>query len=239
VLKLQTSVLRRAAQTRSATRGLSLIELMVGITIGLIVVAGATLMAATQISDNRRLLLETQVQQDLRAAADIITREVRRTGMIRWADGTLWSSATPADLPTPNTLSRAVYGAGAEAVSYGYHRPGSGADNSLFFGFRLDSGVIRQRSGTSLQDLTDGTSLEVTLFTVVQTNPGITAQLACTRLCPDGTQNCWPTLSVSDVQVTITGRPRSAPELVRTVTSQVRLRNEGVQLGTGATQVCP
>jgi prepilin-type N-terminal cleavage/methylation domain-containing protein len=239
VLKLQPPILRHVARVRRRARGLSLIELMVGITIGLVVVAGATLMAATQISDNRRLLLETQVQQDLRAAADIITREVRRTGFINWAAGTLWSSATPNDLPTPNILSRAAYGTGGEEVSYGYHRPGSGAPNSLFFGYRLNTGVIQQRIGANVQDLTDGRTLEVTAFNVTLTNPTIRAQLACPRLCPDGTQNCWPILSVSDVLITITGRPRSAPELSRTVTSQVRLRNEGVQLGAGATQVCP
>ncbi len=33
-----------------------------------------------QLSENRRVLLETQVQQDLRAAADIIARDLRRAG---------------------------------------------------------------------------------------------------------------------------------------------------------------
>lgn len=57
-------------------RGLSLVELMVGITVGLFVVAAAATLVANQLSDNRRLLLETQVQQDLRATMDIITRAV-------------------------------------------------------------------------------------------------------------------------------------------------------------------
>ena len=51
---------------------------MVGVAVGLFVVAAASMLVATQLSDNRRLTLETQVQQDLRAAADIITRELRR-----------------------------------------------------------------------------------------------------------------------------------------------------------------
>ena len=56
---------------------------MVGVAIGLFVVAAATMLVATQLSDNRRLMLETQVQQDLRATADIIARELRRAG--HWA----------------------------------------------------------------------------------------------------------------------------------------------------------
>ena len=39
-------------------------------------------MVATQLSDNRRLLIETQVQQDLRASMDIITRQLRRDGAL-------------------------------------------------------------------------------------------------------------------------------------------------------------
>ena len=53
---------------------------MVGVAIGLFVVAAASMLVVTQLSDNRRLTLETQVQQDLRATADIITRELRRAG---------------------------------------------------------------------------------------------------------------------------------------------------------------
>ena len=53
---------------------------MVGIALGLFVVAASTALVANQLGDNRRLLLETQVQQDLRASMDIITRQMRRAG---------------------------------------------------------------------------------------------------------------------------------------------------------------
>ena len=59
-------------------RGLSLIELMVGIAVGLFIVAAATVLVSGQLGENRRLMLDTQLQQDLRATADIITRELRR-----------------------------------------------------------------------------------------------------------------------------------------------------------------
>ena len=67
-------------RARRRQRGLSIVELMVGMAIGLFVVAAASMLVVTQLSDNRRLTLETQVQQDLRATADIITRELRRAG---------------------------------------------------------------------------------------------------------------------------------------------------------------
>ena len=62
------------------SRGISLVELMVGIAVGMIVVAGASVMLVNQVNEHRRLMLETQVQQDLRASADLILRELRRAG---------------------------------------------------------------------------------------------------------------------------------------------------------------
>ena len=69
--------------SRQRQTGLSLVELMVGVAVGLFVVAGATLVVSNQLGDNRRLMLETQIQQDLRAAADLIARDLRRSGY--WA----------------------------------------------------------------------------------------------------------------------------------------------------------
>lgn len=85
---------RAAPAPRARQRGLSLVELMVGIAVGLFVVAGAIGVVTTQLGDNRRLLLETQVQQDLRATADIITRELRRAGADSNAMNQVWAPAS-------------------------------------------------------------------------------------------------------------------------------------------------
>ena len=77
---------RQAVLGARSQRGLSLVELMVGIAVGLFVVAGAVMVVTTQLGDNRRLLLDAQLQQDLRATLDIVTREVRRAGGV--ADAT-------------------------------------------------------------------------------------------------------------------------------------------------------
>ena len=74
-------------------RGLSIVELMIGIAIGLFIVAGATLMLTTQLGDNRRLLLEAQIQQDMRAAADMISRDIRRAGYWAQSYRQVWPDA--------------------------------------------------------------------------------------------------------------------------------------------------
>ena len=53
---------------------------MIGLALGLFVVGGGLLMLAGFTDENRRLLLETRLNQDLRAASDVVTRDLRRAG---------------------------------------------------------------------------------------------------------------------------------------------------------------
>ena len=84
----------RPAMMRLRSRGLSIVEMLVGIAIGLFVVAGATLVATGQLADNRLLMLETQLQQDLRATADLVARELRRGGLWGNAADSVWPGST-------------------------------------------------------------------------------------------------------------------------------------------------
>lgn len=219
-----------------AQRGMSLVEMMVGVAVGLFVVAGAATLAATQMAENRRLLLETQVQQDLRAAADIITRELRRAGYDTYPEGMVWSPTSGTTQPSSNTKAGLALGQGSDVVTYRYDRPSAPALAS--FGYQLASDTIKQRIGATVQDLTDPRTIKVTAFNVALQAVG-SQQLACPKLCADGTQDCWPTLALTDAVVTITGQAVSDPTVIRTVTSRMRLRNDGVTFNVSATQVCP
>ena len=161
-------------------RGLSIVELMVGVAIGLFVVAAATMLVSTNLSDNRRLMLETQVDQDLRASADIITRELRRAG--HWAkarDGVWFADNVAAVRDNPYTLigkadgTAFADGDASSTVLMSYSRSGDEADETGVIeaaeqlGFRLDNGVIQTRLGDAgWQALTDGNTLKVTEFTL-------------------------------------------------------------------------
>ena len=61
-------------------RGVSMVEMMVGVAIALVVVAGGLALLANFTGENRRLLLETRLNQDLRAAMDVVVRDLRRAG---------------------------------------------------------------------------------------------------------------------------------------------------------------
>lgn len=216
-------------------RGLSLVELMVGVTVGLFIVAGAAMITGTQLGENRKLLLETQVQQDLRATADIVTRELRRAGYDMTPEFLVWSAAEPASSPRRSSrLGLKFDTVDGDKVAFNYDRPGGLLD----FGYRLVDGTLRMRVDTSYQDLTDRNAIEITAFDVTR-EAVHTEQLACPKLCADGTQDCWPTASVTDVTVSITGRSTADANFVRTVRSRVRVRNDGVVFNVSPTEVCP
>lgn len=221
-------------------RGLSMVELMVGVTIGLFVVAGAGMLAASQLSDNRRLLLETQVQQDLRATADIIARELRRSGHWAKARDGVWYEGSAAVRSNPyGGLTSAEGGAELQdgdvtnAVLLNYSNKGDEAleDDAVAAneqrGFRLDNGTIQTQLGAgNWQALTDSNTLRVTGFSITtQSKP---VQLACTKDCPGGGQACWPVLAVRELTIDITGEAAHDAAVQRSVRSTVRLRNDPV-----------
>jgi prepilin peptidase dependent protein B len=212
--------------------GLSLVELMVGVAVGLFVVAGATLVVSNQLGDNRRLMLETQIQQDLRAAADLIARDLRRSGYWASAESGVWHGGAMAVSSNPYTELQGVSsGTPASAVQFGYSR-GAVENNALDdaterSGFRLNNGVIQMYTGGAWQALTDGTTLRVTNFEVRLNAQDI--ELACLKECPGGGTACLPRQTVRDFTVVIEGAAVHDAAVRRGAQSNARLRNDVIQ----------
>ena len=220
------------SQARARQRGLSIVELMVGIAVGLFVVAAASTLVATQLSDNRRLMLETQVHQDLRAAADIVTREVRRSGYWNQAATQMLRPGAPIEGVANPRMALLPATAADSQVRYRYDRNTPEVPGPTDFGFRLDSGsvgAIRTFFGASgWQSLSDEQAVNITEFAVEPEN-GAPVRMACPKLCP-GTDDtsCWPTIAVRELRLRITGTAVSDPQVRRTIISRARLRNDAV-----------
>lgn len=229
----------RQRSSRRPQTGLSIVELLVGVAIGLVVVAAAALLMTSQLVENRKLLVETQLQQDLRAASDIVTRELRRVGARQEFDAldTIWYPGTP-------------------EVKYNYMAPSlalsSGQVNFNYdpgitvgpYGFRLPigSGVLQTLIGASgWQDLTDTNVMKVLSFVPTLTLASVAPiQLPCPKLCPDGTSDCWPRFQVRELQIEITAEARSDPAIKRSILSRARVRNDYVLFADpGLDRMCP
>jgi len=233
-------------QHRNLQRGLSLVELMVGITVGLFVVAAASMMMTSQLGENRRLLVETQLQQDLRATADIISREIRRAGYSATAQSSVWQPSVIE--PTTSPFQSITVTAGSQgAVEYNYKRP----DNAPGpFKYSVLNGVIRTRlsNNSSEQELTDAKVLYVDSLTITQ-NLSDPVRMSCPKACPapatlpvlpaTAADYCWPTLAVSEFVVTIAGRAVNDAAIQRTVTARVRMRNDPLVFHVATGKACP
>lgn len=209
---------------------------MVGVTIGLFVVAAAALMVGTQLGENRRLLLETQLMQDLRAASDIITRDLRRAGYTINAREQIWYQGKDADDLMANAMGNVPTGAGMGLTELQYvYRRRSGDEGP--FGFKRDGHVLRSLIAGGWQALTDERVLKITGFSI-DFPPATVIQIPCPRACDAaGDTSCWPELQLRTATVSITGESTSDPQVQRTLTTEVRLRNDYTKFN-GAT-ACP
>lgn len=230
---------------RSAQRGLSLIELMVGIAIGLVIVAAASLLMTNQLVENRRLLTETQVQQDLRAATDLMAREMRRVGINSENNilQSLWYPGTGG--PLSNSMAASLAAVSGVKVDFDYD-PGLNSTPGPF-GFELQGTVIKTLIVNASQDLTDPNVMRVTALTpAITTDSSASIVMPCVNPCPlpypiggDET-SCWPKFRVRQATIGVQAQAKNDANVKRAIGSTIRLRNDYVVFtNAAANQICP
>jgi type IV pilus assembly protein PilW len=210
---------------------LSIVELMVGITIGLFILAGASMVLTTQLGDNRRLLLEAQVQQDLRAASDLISREIRAAGY--W--GNAYQQVWAPNMVNPYSVTPLVVTANPTSLVYFRsldEDPAGGTENNAindneYGGFRRNAstGAIDMQLGNgNWQQLTDPAVLAVTQFSLV-VNP-VPLTMPCGSACPTGPAGLLLKQCARDMVVTIVVQAVHDPAVRRSISNRIRLRND-------------
>lgn len=236
---------RRNRSPQAAThaqRGLSLVEVMVGITIGLFIIIGALLMITSMTGSNRQLLVETRLIQDLRAASDLVARDLRRAGY--WASATSgvyvvggtgapalnsYRNFTPAGCDTAGTEA-ATPTNGTAIASICYYIEQGAPDNTTSdaekFGFALTGdGVINAFiGGTTPQPLTDPQSLVVDTFRITPMSQSIDMS----SVCATAPASNPPTVVVRMFDVDIRGFAPSDPTIIRGVQTRVKVRNDAI-----------
>ncbi|NMG14647.1 PilW family protein [Aromatoleum bremense] len=134
--------------SRSRQAGLSLVELMVGLVVGLIVVAGAGAMYVTTVRGQSYGLRAAKLNQDLRATMSVIAADIRRAGY--WAGSVVVNAGPPVTYTFPTnpytaaTTDLAIL-EGGTCVMYAYDADGLGGavEPGEVFGFRLTGDEIQ------------------------------------------------------------------------------------------------
>lgn len=231
-------------------RGLSMVELMIGLALGLFLVAGAVTAFVTHMSNSRTLLVEARLNQDLRAAADIVARDIRRAGY--WAaaiKGTIVAGTATAGATNPyqgiaTTATQITYNFSRDAKRATPVVDNNALDTDEQFGFQLAGGKVQMKvNSTTWQDVTDPTVVTITGFAVTPAIiPAIDVRASCSKVCCEAAEvgvlaSCpvgsttvaaCPKVTVRRYSIVITGRAVSDPAMVRTLRTEARTRNESI-----------
>ena len=241
----------RPARRAPPARGISIVELMVGITISLFILAGASMVLTSQLDSNRRLLLEAQLQQDLRTTADMISRDVRRAGywgrsfcniwpasrddLVNCAQPNPYNTITPDAAPAPDGTDQLVYDRSTDAEGSASFNADDGLVDGeanrprerVGFKWNQGSGTIEYMVGANnWQTLTDPAVMRVTQFNMVLTRRALPAPCAGVGCQAQGPL-CGGPMSVQsrDLSFTIVAQAVHDPSVQRSLRENVRLRN--------------
>jgi len=233
---------------RIAARGFSLIEMMVSITIGLIVAAGAVTLIVAIDRSNSETIQSTRLTQELRALASVISDDVKRTRRVNDPIAMVGQGSTKTCPTTPTTPAQPCYQIATAAkvsgmptcLTYGF--TGTPSSGSLFNyrAVRIASNVLYmdQRTfdpnavaaGTALPTITTTNCPAVTGTTSYPLN---SSEVKITSLCfssSSDTGSCYfnsatgvcalnTTVPVgNEIDVCISGQLQSGDAYTKTIT---------------------
>jgi len=217
---------------RRREQGLTLIELMIGLLLGLIVTGIAISMYVSTLGITGQTVRTVMLNQELRLVLELVTADIRRAGH--------WDGSVGADNPHAEVVSGATKllpisvfdndGDGVDdcvILTYDYDKDGA-SDPEHIFGFRYNavSGSVSSLEVTNVTsgaapvtcgtysgwlEMTDSRSTKITEFSF-DISPSPVAS--------------WAESSSKEIEVTIVGESRSDDRLSRGLVESVRVRNE-------------
>ena len=214
-----------------AQRGLTLVELMVAIAISLIVIAAALTFLNSHLRESRAVQVELRLMQDLRSAADLIGRDLRRAGHWGNASAGVWQS----DAETVATNPYAFVTVASNNVAFNFSRDAAEngyLDTNEQFGFRLRAGIVEFLLGNgNWQALTDTNTVSITAFTVTPSVQHVSLDGMCATACSaadSASATCPPQQDIRSLNVALTGQSATDVKVKRNVENTVRLRNDAI-----------
>ena len=205
--------LRTTTRPARSCRGLTIVEPMVALAVGLLVVAAAIGLLAAATAEARRTTIEARLMQDLRASTETIVRVLRRAGHFGAA-----GAAVAAGGVTANPYAPLTSDAGVTLLRFSRDTTENGVvDGNEQFGLRLRNGVVELQLGAAgWQALTDATTMTVTTLRV-------TPLATETPIAPGP---CGARHRARQADLLIEGRATVSAAVVRRLATRISLRND-------------
>ena len=231
-----TAAARRNMPLRRSMSGLSIVEMMIGITIGLFILAGSAFVMTSQVTDNRKLLLEAQLNQDLRTVAMFLINDLRRANYYGGTYRHVWASDPALVAYNPYKTLIPASSDGSSSIQYarslddrfGNAAPGDDTvDTSELVTIALNAStnVVEMTLGNgSPQALTDGNVVKVTDMTFKVQYKDL--PVPCGMTCPVDAGNCRLTQRQRIVSFTLVAQAVHDPTVRRSMQESIRLRND-------------
>ncbi len=219
-------------RARPAQQGLTIIELMIGMALGLFLIAGTLTLFAGHVTSNNALMRTTRLNNELRGTLDMIIRDLRRASYWGSAQTGAWFPGTPGVQVNP-FLQLDV---SSDSITYRYDVDGDGvldADESFRIRHNTAEGAIEMLqldtggSVTSTVPVSDADLTDITALAFTLTDR--TVSTTCLKSGPGPVAPTPPVLHVREIFVTITGSLRSDATVSRTLSDSVRIRNDRVE----------
>lgn len=218
------------------SKGFTLTELMVGLLVSTILVGSAISMLSTTVKHNYETMHSIRLNQEMQGALELMASEIRRAGY--WAipknnitqspDSILYSNPF-----TKNSTDITINNA-KDCILFCYDHnsnslmsPINTVTDDERYGFRLKGGAIQIRASSSeyncnaadsnWEDLTDRNTIAISGLVFDKTENSITV---------DSHNNSSAKVTVRNVNITLTGHHISEPSVVKTLTHNVRVRND-------------
>lgn len=235
---------RRARAGARRAPGWSLVELMLAIALGLLLCAALGAFAVQHIGEQRRLIAQSRLAQELRAALDLAVRDVRRSAYWGEAERGLWR-APDGPLPAANPYAglHPAPEATGTALGHAYSRDATEngqVDANERFGLRVNAstqalewrvagGALAPGTGDQWQALTDPGTVRIDALEVHHESVAVDLGAACAGTDCSGVSAgtpCPPQLRIHQLTLRLSGRDARDDGVRRTLLARVRLRNE-------------
>ena len=205
----------RALNPRHAERGISLLETLIAMALGLLVVAGVLQFVARLVEGNTSTLKVTRLEQDVRTLMDIMLQDIRRSGHFSESGSDLGAPVKfIQDQPTAPMIDGQPLRDGLVGSSMTYaYRDTDGKLVSGRFAHDVKAGTILMHTGTAsaAEAISDAAFMNVT---ELQFRSEVT-QAKVSGL----------NLSMPSVQIRIAARLKSDSTIERTLVGRMTWRN--------------